>query len=235
LQGEKRQALPPRHELKYYINPGELEALRARLYPVLRLDAHCENGPYAVRSLYFDDAYDRAYHDKLGGVMNRDKYRIRIYNNTDRQIFLERKRKTGDRISKSSVQITRRLCERLIAGDPWGLHGASNPLLREVFVAMRTQLLRPRVIVEYAREAYTHPVENVRITLDMHLRSGLSSIALFDPDIPMVSPLNRDVEILEIKFDRYLPDYIAGLLVGLDAERSAISKYVLCRRYEPLQ
>ena len=31
------------------------------------------------------------------------------------------------------------------------------------------------------------------------------------------------------------PDYISGLLYDLPAERSAISKYVLCRRYEPLE
>ena len=27
---------------------------------------------------------------------------------------------------------------------------------------------------------------------------------------------------------------ISGLLHGVEAERSAVSKYVLCRRYEPL-
>ena len=44
-----------------------------------------------------------------------------------------------------------------------------------------------------------------------------------------------NVEILEVKFDRYLPSYIGALLAGLNVDRSAISKYVLCRRFEPLQ
>ena len=43
------------------------------------------------------------------------------------------------------------------------------------------------------------------------------------------------MEILEVKFDRYLPGHIAALLDGVEAERSAVSKYVLCRRFEPLQ
>ena len=88
---EKRNGLPARHELKYFINPAELEALRARLRPALALDSHCAGGrPYAIRSLYFDDIDDTAFYDKQAGVMHRDKYRIRIYRHSDREIFLAR-------------------------------------------------------------------------------------------------------------------------------------------------
>lgn len=233
---QKRAALPARHELKYFIHPAEVEALRARLRPALRLDSHCRNGrPYVIRSLYFDDVDDSAYYDKVGGVMHRDKYRIRIYNHSDGEIFLERKRKLGDLIQKSSVQITRRLCDQLVCGDPTGMHRANSPLLRDMYVQMRTRLLRPSVIVDYEREAYLHPAENVRITFDLNLRSGLSSTELFNPAIATVGPCDGDVQILEIKYDNYLPDHVAGLLRGIRADRSAVSKYVLCRRFEPLQ
>ena len=235
MQESKRQSLPARHELKYYINQAEIAALRMRLFPVMELDPHCRKGPYAIRSLYFDDAYDSAYYDKIGGVMNRDKYRIRIYNNSDEVIFLERKRKMGDLIQKSSVRITRRLAERLIAGDPRGLQNAQNELLHDMFVQMRTKLLRPKVIVDYMREAWVHPVEDVRITLDMQLRTGLRSVDIFNPDILTVTPHDRDVEILEVKYNRAMPAHISGLLYGLNADRSAISKYVICRKFEPLK
>ena len=232
---EKRNALPARHELKYFINRAELAALRARLRPVLALDSHCVGGrPYVIRSLYLDDVDDSAYMDKVNGVRDRDKYRIRIYRHSDEEIFLERKRKLGDLIQKSSAQITRRLCEQIISGDPRGLQTSSNPLLQDVYVQMRTKLLRPAVIVDYEREAYLHPAENVRITFDLKLRTGLHSHELFNPAIPTVCPLDAGLEILEVKFDNYLPDYIRALLDGIQADRSAVSKYVLCRRYEPL-
>ena len=110
--GIDRARLPARHELKYYINPAELEALRLRLKRVMRLDGHCRGGrAYNVRSLYFDDAFNSAYYDKIDGVMARDKYRLRVYNHSDEVIFLERKRKLGDLIGKSSLRITRRLAE----------------------------------------------------------------------------------------------------------------------------
>ncbi len=232
---QKRNGLPARHELKYFINPAELEALRARLRGALEMDRHCAGGrPYAIRSLYFDDIGDSAFYDKQAGVMHRDKYRIRIYNCSDRAIFLERKRKLGELIQKSSVQITRRLCDQLVDGNPTGLQKSANPLLQDMFVQMRTRVLRPRVLVDYAREAYVHPAEDVRITFDLRLRSGLYSRDLFNPNVPMVCPHDRNVEILEVKFDNCLPGFISALLCGVEAERSAVSKYVLCRRYEPL-
>lgn len=230
-----RARLPARHELKYYINPAELEALRRRLERVMRLDSHCKGGrAYNVRSLYFDDAFDSAYYDKLDGVMTRDKYRLRIYNHSDEVIFLERKRKLGDLIGKSSLRITRRLAEQLIAGDPRGLYRAEAPLLRDMYAAMRTGVMRPAVLVEYDRLAFTHPAETTRITFDMRLRSGLSSRDLFSPHAPMAVANDRDVEILEVKFDAYFPSHIRALLSDITGERCAISKYVMCRRYQPL-
>lgn len=232
---QKRNGLPARHELKYFINPAELDALRCRLRGALWMDRHCVNGePYLIRSLYFDDIEDSALHDKQAGVMHRDKYRIRVYHFSDSAIFLERKRKLGDLIQKSSVQITRRLCDQLVAGDPTGLYRSQNPLIRDVFAQMRTRMLRPKVIVDYAREAYIHPAEDVRITFDLSLRTGLSSVDLFNPRLPTVCPHDRNVEILEVKFNNYLPAYVNALLCGVEAERSAVSKYILCRRYEPL-
>ncbi len=231
----KRTRLPARHELKYFINPAEIEVLRARLRPVLAMDKHCVGGrPYVIRSLYFDDIDDTAYYDKVAGVMARDKYRIRIYRHSDKEIFLERKRKLGDLIQKSSVQITRRLCDQIISGDPRGLQTSRNPLLQDMYVQMRTRLLRPAVIVDYEREAYLHPAEDVRITFDLNLRSGLHSTDLFNAKIPTICPHDENVQILEVKFNNYLPTYIQALLGGIQADRSAVSKYVLCRRFEPL-
>ena len=82
---------------------------------------------------------------------------------------------------------------------------------------------------------FINPAEDVRITFDLNLRSGLHSTDLFNASIPTVCPHDRNVEILEVKFNNYLPGYIAALLHGVQAERSAVSKYILCRRFEPLK
>ncbi len=233
---EGEDPVQPRHELKYNISPLDADALSRRLAAVMRRDRHADarTGEYTIRSLYFDDVYDSAYQDKLDGVRDRDKYRLRVYTTDGKSpISLERKRKVGDCIQKDGVRITERLARQLMRGDPAGLEQIGRPLLDDTAGQMRTRLLRPSVIVEYDREAFTFPVENVRITLDKRIRTGLNGLDLFDPDLLCVPVMDKGTYVLEIKYDNYLPDFLAGLVAGIPAERSAVSKYVLCRRFQP--
>ena len=225
--------IPLRHELKYFITPAEMNVLRGVLTPVMQLDPNGnENNEYHIRSLYFDTINDDALEEKIAGVGNRKKYRIRIYNFSDKVIKLECKSKYGDLISKQSVTIPRELADQLIAGDPEGLQRMRHPLLHDMFREMRTRLLRPAVIVDYVREAYIHPAEEVRITVDKTLRTGLFSHDMFNKDIPTYPVFDDPVEILEVKYDEFLPSYLQSILSGITAQRSAISKYTHCRRYE---
>ena len=225
--------IPLRHELKYHITPAELTVLRGVLAPVMQLDPNGnENNEYHIRSLYFDTINDDALEEKIAGVGNRKKYRIRIYNFSDKVIKLECKSKYGDLISKQSVSIPRELAEQLIAGDPDGLQRMRHPLFHDVYREMRTRLLRPAVIVDYVREAYIHQAEEVRITFDKQVRTGLYSVDMFNPQIPTYPVFDDPVEILEVKFDEFLPSYLQAILSGVTAQRSAVSKYTWCRRYE---
>lgn len=179
--------MQPRHELKYHISPLDADALAMRLAAVLRRDTHAsaQTGEYTIRSLYFDDVYDSAFNDKLDGVMHRDKYRIRIYGTKNSPITIERKRKMGDLIQKDGVRITQRLARQLMRADPTGLSTIGKPLLTDVEVQIRTKLLRPAVIVEYDREAFTFPAQDVRITFDKRVRTGLGNVDLFDGDMQL--------------------------------------------------
>ena len=229
-------AVPLRHELKFFISPLQYQVLSRTLKATLNPHPNGdENNQYHIRSLYFDTAYDSALYDKINGTANRDKYRIRIYNFSDQMIRLECKSKFRDLISKRSVRITRDLAEQLISADPTGLESTASGLVSDTFREMRTNLLHPVVIVDYLREAYLHPAEEVRITFDMQLRSGLNSVDMFNPYLPTVPPFDHDEIILEVKYNQVLPPYIASLLTYAlrdGACRSAISKYVYCRRFE---
>ena len=225
--------IPLRHELKYHITPAEMTVLRNVLTPVMQLDPNGnENNEYHIRSLYFDTINDDALEEKIAGVGNRKKYRMRIYNFSDKVIKLECKSKYGDLISKQSVSIPRELADQLIAGDPDGLQRMRHPLLHDVYREMRTRLLRPVVIVDYVREAYIHPAQDVRITFDKMLRTGLYSSDMFNPMLPTFPVFDDPVEILEVKYNEFLPTYIQSLISGVTAQRSAVSKYTWCRRYE---
>ncbi|MDD2428688.1 MAG: polyphosphate polymerase domain-containing protein [Eubacteriales bacterium] len=227
-----------RHELKYYISPVQYQVLSRVLLKMLHPDPHAdENNEYHIRSLYFDTIFDDALNEKISGVSNRDKYRIRIYNMSQNLIRMECKSKYNQYIAKRSVPVSRDLSDQLMAGDPTGLENTSSGLLRDVYREMRLRLLRPVVIVDYVREAYLHPAENIRITFDKQLRSGLFSSDLFNPLLPTIPALDREEIIMEVKFDRVMPAYLSSVLSQAAgwSTHSAISKYCICRRYEGKQ
>ena len=229
--------IPLRHEYKYHINQGELEYLRRVIGALLRPDDNGdERNEYHIRSLYFDTLRNDALKEKIAGYDRRKKYRMRIYNFSDSNIRLECKSKYNDLISKQPIKIPRDLAEQLIAGDPSGLQFMRHPLFHDMYREMRLNLMRPVVIVDYYREAYIHEAEDVRITFDKQLRTGLNSVDMFNPHIPTFPPFyDCPWEVLEVKYNRFLPSYLQAALSGAGTLRSAISKYVWCRRFEGLE
>ena len=92
-----------RHEWKYLINRAEKQLTDLRLRECMQLDPHAGEGGYMIRSLYFDDYWNSAMEEKDAGVLMRKKYRIRIYNCSDKSIKLERKKKFGSYIYKEAA------------------------------------------------------------------------------------------------------------------------------------
>ena len=78
--GIDRARLPARHELKYYINPAELEALGRRLERVMRLDSHLQGAaaPTTCAPCTLTTPLTAPITTRWTGVMARDKYRLRI-------------------------------------------------------------------------------------------------------------------------------------------------------------
>lgn len=141
-----------RHELKYLISWADKAELTTRMSPVLKLDPHATNGGYFIRSLYFDDYWNTAYEEKDAGVLLRKKYRIRIYNCSDRSIKLERKKKFGSYIYKEAAPLTHAEFDAILAGDYDFLLHSPRRLCQEFYTECVCNVLRPRVIVDYDRE-----------------------------------------------------------------------------------
>ena len=215
-----------RHEYKYPVNGAECALLEGKLPLVLSRDRHAVGGRYTIRSLYFDDYHNRALFEKLDGTDPREKFRIRIYNRRDDYICLEKKIKKGQLTQKLQTRLTREQCSAILQGDIDWMWRQGDGLTAELYTRMR-EGLTPNTIVEYDRIPFTYAPGNVRVTLDRNIRSGVTSTDLFG-DIPLVPVSPMDV--LEVKFDAYLPDVVRLLTAGLDARRTSVSKYALCRK-----
>lgn len=222
-----------RNEWKYLISWGEKELITSRIAPLLHPDPNAVNGGYLIRSLYFDDYWNTAYEQKDDGVLERKKYRIRIYNYSDRSIKLERKKKYGAYIYKQSAKITRSEFEAILAGDYSFLLKSSQPLLQEFYVECRCHNLRPRTIVDYEREPWILDAGTVRITFDQNVRAAVGSFDIFDPSLPCLSVIDPGRLVMEVKFTEFLPRLVQDILPPQREEMTAVSKYVLC--YEKTQ
>lgn len=219
-----------RHELKYFINEQDYHMLRERIATILQQDEHSVSREgYLIRSLYFDNVYDHDLIQKNSGIFRRKKFRIRTYNYSDAVIRLEKKSRQGEYILKSSVAITREEYEQILDWEYDFLLEKTEPLYHEFYSYLTGTIMRPRVIVDYVREAYIGSLGNVRVTFDKELSFVTNSVDLFEPNPVSEEVLDYPKTILEVKYDEFLPDYIRQVLQLHTHQRSAISKYVHCR------
>ncbi len=217
-----------RHELKYLISHADLALVRARIRPLLKKDEHVtERGVYTVRSLYFDDYGNTAYNDKLQGGIERQKFRIRIYNGSDGVIRLEHKTKWCAYTHKQSVRLSCRQVEEILQGRYDGLLRCPDPLYAVFYHACRTKMLRPRVIVDYEREPYVMQAGTVRITFDTHIRAAVGGWDIFDGRLATLEVLDPGLLVMEVKFTEFLPSIVQQVLPQHAVDYSAVSKYAL--------
>lgn len=219
-----------RHEMKYFVHHHEAHALRNRIRPALTMDRNSIGSDgYHIRSLYFDNVHETALYDKNNGIFQRKKYRIRIYNKSDKVIKLERKSKYHDYIAKESASMTREEFDRIVNGDYDFMKDSDSPLARDFYFDCKHGFMKPGVVVDYVREAYIYPISDVRITFDKRLKASIQSLDIFDADLPMVESIEGPKTIVEVKYNQFLPDFVYGLIQMSAHNRSSISKYVICR------
>lgn len=228
---EKKQT-KYRHELKYQVTDAQIQMLRMRMRHLLPLDSHvAQTGSYRIRSLYFDDYDDRCMKENENGTDPREKFRIRIYNGSSDRITLECKRKERGKTYKTSCPLTAQQTKQLMAGKVISDLAQQPPLLRKLTLQMMTRRLRPVVIVEYERIPYVYKNGNVRITLDTKIASSSAVEQFLEPQISSRPVLPVGQQLLEVKYDEYLPDFIYRSLMLPNLRQTAFSKYYICRKY----
>lgn len=217
-----------RHELKHYINRSDLIQLRSRLPCVMKRDEFVdENGGYRIRSLYFDNYNDKALFEKLDGNDEREKFRIRFYNDDPSFIRLEKKSKKRNLCYKQSAALSFEECRDIIEGRYEFLKQSGDSLHLEFYAKMRHDLLRPKNIVDYRRDAFIYPAGNVRITVDYDIRTSFTPADFLKPQYASI-PI-PEVFILEVKYDSFLPEVVRGVTTLSCRSETAFSKYAATR------
>ncbi|OQX81830.1 MAG: hypothetical protein B6D61_00160 [Bacteroidetes bacterium 4484_249] len=229
-----------RYEYKYIVHDSKINSLRQMILPFVNVDefAEANNGnQYTVRSIYFDTPKFDFYFEKIDGIKNRKKVRLRGYDKEDinNTVFLEIKRKYDTPIIKYRAPVKfgdaidifeqSRINGHIILKDSFP-KGYENS--KRFFYQVYSKNLRPVVLVIYEREAYLSKFDKtVRITFDKNLRSVAypSLPQLYSEENAKLSLSNHF--ILEVKFNSHFPGWLSPVISRLGLRKQSASKYVL--------
>lgn len=218
-----------RVENKYLVTDADLMLLAGRLKNVMPQDIHQEGDCYEIRSLYFDDAWNRCLDENEAGVDQREKYRIRIYDPASQVIHLEIKEKNRGLTQKRACDLSRQECLDILAGT-LPLRLDERAPLNRLQMQMRCAGMVPKVIIAYERTAFVHPSGNVRITFDRNIMASRCCDDFLEARVSGMTPvLPAGLHVLEVKYDEFLPDVIAQQLEIGKLRKTAFSKYYLGR------
>lgn len=221
-----------RHELKYECTEARLRQIHNRIHHLMQYDKHAgENHTYQIRSVYFDYLDDRCYFENENGTDPREKFRIRMYNTNTDILHLELKRKENGKTLKQSCSLTYEQCERILHNQSIPIAKENPQVLNKFILQMQIAGLRPKIIVEYDREPFVYKSGNVRVTFDRNIRSSNAVCDFFEEHLNtrLIMPCGQ--QVLEVKYDEFLPNFIYNNIQIPNLRQTAFSKYYLCRKY----
>jgi len=220
-----------RFEFKYLLPVATADRIIPALLQIMDWDPFVvgsQSKSYLVNSLYFDSPALKNYYDKIAGIKNRKKFRIRFYGNRiDKKtiVFMEYKRKNGLIVKKDRI------------AHPWGLVSLfllrkanindfpkeSSELLEEFLFERKKYSLKPRIIVTYMRKPLVgRGKNNLRITFDYDLRVARM------PDVKLLTAYRKIMPnylVLELKCDNIIPFKIHEIIQQYQLVRGSYSKY----------
>lgn len=216
-----------RVEQKYIVNEKQIKYLQSMIGEYMSLDSNMRGDSYLIRSLYFDDMVDSCLKENEDGTDDREKFRIRTYDNDSSLIKLELKGKLHGYTSKRACELDFVEANRLINREE--IFGTNDYLKTKISAEMQYRRLQPVCIVEYERTAYVDAIGNVRITIDRNISGCYEIDSFWDDNLRVYPVLPLGIHVLEVKYDELLPDYIKSILSNLNLHRESFSKYYYVR------
>ena len=218
-----------RSESKFMMRRQDLLILKYKLKNIMPYDSYSNGKKYNVRTVYFDSLYNQCFYDNVDGIDKRYKLRIRMYNKSTDDIKLEYKYKERGNTKKIYCQISKDLCDKLLSGKRLNYNECNNQVLRKLYLEQNMNNFVPKIIVEYDRLVFVDKIGNVRITFDTNIRASKNLNCFYESNIYARPILDENVDILEVKYDELLPDYIMKTLNTKKLRKISFSKYYLSR------
>lgn len=127
--------------------------------------------------------------------------------------------------------ITTHDASEVLNGNYKSLINSNSEFLKLSYAKLTSRGYRPKLIVEYDREAYFLPYGNIRITFDLNLRTYNSETDILNISNASIPIFEDNLQVLEVKHSIPLPSHLKFILSKIPAARNAISKFVLGHKY----
>ncbi len=224
-----------RFELKYVVDAFKAKAFLAGLAPFVNADPRAgADGFYRVTSLYYDSPDRRFYREKVEGLRNRRKLRIRIYPAPSfpagSEAWVEIKERFDRTVRKRRISMGLPEAENLCAGrlDPSSIEAGDREAASEVLSLVESLRLEPACVVSYVRRAFVGTVydQGLRVTFDTCLTARAHALEL-GRDVPGRMLIHPGLCVVEVKVDNRAPGWLAELVAAHDLTLRRMSKYCL--------
>lgn len=217
-----------RNEVKYLVSKIDFYKMKFLLNAYLEVDKNNGDNGYKVRSLYFDSYYDDDLFDVINGYNDKSKIRLRYYMNNHENFKLELKKKFNNSTIKESINLNYEEASKLINGE-YSFLNLKNELSCRIYLKMIMHVYKPKILIDYTRNAYVSNLNNIRVTFDYDFSSSLTFDNFFDMNYSSNRLSDDSMGLLEIKYTDFLPTYIKDILVKFDISPTSNSKYSIGR------
>jgi hypothetical protein len=224
--------------MKFVISASQRTALMDKLGSHLCADANAdETAYYPIVSLYYDNRDRDCYWEKIRGLRNRRKFRVRVYGSLDGKlpptVFIEVKHKQDGRGVKRRVSMpleeAMRVGEGKMPNIP--LNAVDMRTVREIIDDLVVRRgFKPVMAMRYDRRAYAavDSESDLRITYDTGIAYRLDNLEP-QPDDRRFSPQNYlhpvGTSVLEVKVTGCIPYWLSRLIAETGCKLQSHSKY----------
>ena len=240
FQLKKDNQIFSRFEFKYIINKNLSKVIQQEVKNfTINDDFSKKKDKYLVRSLYFDNNIFTNFKEKIDGIKNRHKFRIRTYSMKKNELvpmYLEMKGRDNQRTFKNRTKIEiddlKSFCGNK---DLFHLKKKylDNKLINQFIFDFYRKKILPKVIIDYNRRALLS--KNglyFRLTFDSDIKA-CSSQDLFEKNHNWKECISGN-DILEVKFDLNIPPWFHRIIQNYQLKRISVSKFVLGMEYANL-
>ncbi len=222
-----------RFEFKYVIKKKISESIKHEVKHFMKQDNFTEiNDFYLVRSLYFDNSFFSHFHEKIDGIKNRHKFRIRTYAKSEENnvpIYLEVKGRNNLRTFKNRTKVNS--SDHSLFYKKKNLLDLKkkyfkNELVHNFIYDVYRKNISPKVLIDYKRlPLVSKNGLYFRLTFDSELRACVAeNIFENKRNWKLCIP---GYDILEVKFDFTIPPWFHRIIQNYQLKRLSVSKFVL--------